>query len=62
MNLISFFLKKSLPCKRQDFCSKIVENCFLWSRYGAGTGTVTCQNSEPDKTVSCQKSEPEPEL
>jgi hypothetical protein len=25
---------------------KNFENCFLWSRYG--TGTVTCQKSEPE--------------
>jgi hypothetical protein len=33
--------------KRQDFFQKNF-NFFLWSRYGAGTGTVTCQKSEPE--------------
>ncbi len=28
---------------------KNCENCFLWSRYLAGTGTVTCQKSEPEQ-------------
>jgi hypothetical protein len=31
----------------QDFFQTNFYNCFLWSRYGAGTGTVTCQVSVP---------------
>jgi hypothetical protein len=48
MKLINFFLVKNLLCKKARFFSKkIFENCFLWSGYGAGTGTVICQKSEP---------------
>jgi hypothetical protein len=47
-------LKNIFLVKRQDFFRKFFLNiCFLWSRFGAGNGTVT---------VTCQKSEPEPEL
>ncbi len=33
-----------LTLKRQDFFFS-QKYCFLWSRYGAGTGTLTCQKS-----------------
>jgi hypothetical protein len=48
---------KFLPCKKayyvksQDFFQIVFGKiCFLWSRYGAetGTGTVTCQKSETE--------------
>ncbi len=48
MKLINFF-----PCilayyvKRQDFFKIFFK--FFWSRYGAGTGTVTGHVSEPDR-------------
>jgi hypothetical protein len=45
--------KKAYCVKRQDFSTNFFVNCFLWSRYGAGAGTGT---------VTCQKSEPKPEL
>ncbi len=29
--------------------------CFLWSRYGAGTGTVTCQKSDGSRNCILSK-------
>jgi hypothetical protein len=52
MKVIHFFpCKKAYYVKRQDFSKTIFEKfAFSWSRYGAGsgTGTVTCQKSEPE--------------
>ncbi len=39
MKLINIFLVKNYNVLRQDFSKNFLENCFLWSRHGAGTGT-----------------------
>ncbi len=40
--LINFFPVKSLLCKKAKILSTFfLENCFLWSRYGAGTGAIS---------------------
>jgi hypothetical protein len=47
MKLINFFpCKKSLLCQKARFFPK-----FFWSRYGAGTGNVTCRKSEPNPAL-----------
>ncbi len=44
-----FPCKKAYYVKRQDSFKKfILKLRFLWSRYGAGTGTITCQKSVPE--------------
>ncbi len=50
MKLIHFFLVKKLSVQKARFFPNFlfVFICFLWARYGAGTGTVTCQKSEPE--------------
>jgi hypothetical protein len=41
MDLNCFFVKKAYSVTRQDFFHNFFGKlCFLWSRYGAGTGTV----------------------
>ncbi len=41
--------KKAYYVKRQYFFQICFSKlCFLWSSYGARTGTVTCQKSEPE--------------
>jgi hypothetical protein len=49
MKPIKFFLVKNLICKKSNICpKKFFGNCFLWSIYAAGTGTVTSQKSETE--------------
>ncbi len=62
---MNFFPVKQLNSKKsknfQTFFRKI---CFLWSRYGAGTGTGTVTFSKVGTgtgTITFQKLEPEPE-
>jgi hypothetical protein len=62
---MNFFLVKQINSKKsknfQTFFRKI---CFLWSRYGAGTGTGTVTFSKVGTgtgTITFQKLEPEPE-
>jgi hypothetical protein len=44
MKLINLFLvKKAYNVKRQDF-----SNFFFTAFYWSGTGTITCQKSEPE--------------
>ncbi len=38
---MNFFLVKQLTKKKVKKNSNFFLNCFLWSRYGAGTGTGT---------------------
>jgi hypothetical protein len=48
MKLINFFLvKKAKNVKSKVFFKFFFKTVLLWSRYGTGTGTVTCQKSEP---------------
>jgi hypothetical protein len=63
---MNFFLVKQLTKSKVKKNSKIFFLiCFLWSRYGAGTGTGTVTFSKVGTgtgTINFQKLEPEPEL
>jgi hypothetical protein len=65
---MNFFLVKQFNSKKsknfQNFFFRKI--CFLWSRYGAGTGTGTVTFSKVGTgtgtgTINFQKLEPEPE-
>jgi hypothetical protein len=61
---MNFFLVKQLNSKKsKNFQTFFIKICFLWSRYGAGTGTVTFSKvgtGTGTGTITFQKFEPEP--
>jgi hypothetical protein len=46
--LILFLVKKPCYVNNTRFFQNMLRNLLLWSRYGAGPGTVTYQKSEPE--------------
>ncbi len=67
MKLNNFSLYKSLVlCKKARFCSIFFKICFLWSRYGDGTGTITFKSRNRNhnflkvgtEIITFQKSDP----
>ncbi len=64
---MNFFLVKQLNSKKsKNFQTFFIKICFLWSRYGAATGTGTVTFSKVGTgtatgTITFQKLEPEPE-